>query len=190
MATVSLNSLLYKAEAFFNRFNTPHGEQLNNARFANLLEMANLARPGFSGDSLLIGETRYKHVLQIRPTEERPNLGHLLDCGPTGRGKTLFMTSQILNWDYNAIIQDPKAGELHRLTAGAKAKKGKVFVIDPIAKVGHRYDPLQGKHTEMELYNAAKHLLYDPHEKDVIFTQRATKMLTLLFVAVEELNRL
>src|SRR3954470_23916267 len=115
VATVSLNSLLYKAEAFFNRFNTPHGEQLNNARFANLLEMANLARPGFSGDSLLIGETRYKHVLQIRPTEERPNLGHLLDCGPTGRGKTLFMTSQILNWDFRAVIQDPKAGEIFRL---------------------------------------------------------------------------
>src|SRR3954453_5687777 len=142
MATVSLNSFLYKAEAFFNRFNTPHGEQLDNARFANILEIANLAHPGFSGDSLLIGETRYKHILQIRRTDVRPNLGHLLDCGPTGRGKTIFMTSQILNWDFNSIIQDPKAGELFRLTSGAKAKEGKVFVIDPVAPVGHRYDPL------------------------------------------------
>jgi type IV secretory pathway TraG/TraD family ATPase VirD4 len=183
MATVSLNNLFYKTEAFFNRFNTPHGEQSVNARFANLLEMADLAKPDFSGDSLLIGETRYKHVLQIKPTEERPNLGHLLDCGPTGRGKTLFMTSQILNWDFNSIIQDPKAGELFRLTSGAKAKEGKVFVIDPVARVGHRYDPLQGKHTETELYNAAKHLLYDPNEKEVIFTQRATKMLTQILLA-------
>jgi type IV secretion system protein VirD4 len=183
MATVSLNSFFYKAEAFFNRFNSPRGEQLDNARFANLLEMANLAHPDFSGDSLLIGETRYKHILQIRPTTIRPNLGHLLDCGPTGRGKTLFMTSQILNWDFNSIIQDPKAGELHRLTSGAKAKNGKVFVIDPVAPFGHRYDPLRGKQTETELYNAAKHLLYDPNEKEVIFTQRATKMLTQILLA-------
>src|SRR3954471_14792470 len=71
VATVSLNRFFYKAEAFFNRFNTSHGEQLDNARFANLLEMANLAHPDFSGDSLLIGETRYKHILQIRPTTIR-----------------------------------------------------------------------------------------------------------------------
>src|SRR4051794_2771210 len=96
VATVSLDRFFYKAEAFFNRFNTPHGEQLDNARFANLLEMANLPHPHFSGDSLLSGETRYKPILQIRPTTIRPNLGHFLDCGPTGRGKPLFMTSQIL----------------------------------------------------------------------------------------------
>jgi type IV secretory pathway TraG/TraD family ATPase VirD4 len=183
MAAVSLNSLCYKSEAFLNRFTAPNGEQPINARFANLLEMAKLANLDFSGDSLLIGETRYKHVLQIRSTEERPNLGHLLDCGPTGRGKTLFITSQILNWKFNSIIQDPKAGELFRLTAGAKAKEGKVLVIDPVARVGHRYDPLQGKNTETELYNAAKHLLYDPNEKEVIFTQRATKMLTQILLA-------
>src|SRR3954466_7475907 len=74
VATVSLNRFFYKAEAFFNRFNTPHGEQLDNARFANLLEMANLAHPDFSRDSLLIGETRYKHILQIPGTTIRPTL--------------------------------------------------------------------------------------------------------------------
>src|SRR3954462_5324076 len=124
MATVSLNSFFYKAEAFFNRFNASRGEHLDNARFANLLEMANLAHPDFSGDSLLIGETRYKHILQIRPTTIRPNLGHLLDCGPTGRGKTLFMTSQILNWDFNSIIQDPKAGGTTPLNIGRESQKG------------------------------------------------------------------
>src|SRR3954466_13986525 len=154
-------------EHFYPSITAKYGEQLDNARFANILEMANLAHPDFSGDSLLIGETRYKHILQIRPTTIRPNLGHLLDCGATGRGKTLFMTSQILNWDFNSIIQDPKAGELQRLTSGAKAKKGKVFVIDPVAPVGHRYDPLQVKQTETELNNVAKRRFYDPNEKEI-----------------------
>ena len=58
-----------------------------------------------------------------------------------------------------------------------------MFVIDATA-VGHRYDPLLGKHTEDELLSAATHLLFKPNEGDgVIFTQRATVMLTQLLLA-------
>jgi type IV secretory pathway TraG/TraD family ATPase VirD4 len=51
--------------------------------------------------------------------------------------------------------------------------------------------PLQGKYEEDDLYTLAKHLLYEANEGDgKAFTQRATKMLTLLWLACLELNRL
>ena len=56
---------------------------------------------------------------------------------------------------------------------------------------GDPYDPLQGKIEEDDLYTLAKNLLYEPNEGDgKAFTQRATKMLTLLWVACLELNRI
>jgi hypothetical protein len=59
---------------------------------------------------------------------------------------------------------------------------GKVFVFDPTG-VGNRFDPLKGKHTDLELKSVAKSLLYEPDERDKVFTQRATRMLTQLFHA-------
>src|SRR3954452_5448470 len=65
---------------------------------------------------------------------------------------------------------------------------GRVFVIDPTG-VGNKYDPLQGRETEDDLYDSAKHLLYEPNERDPVFTQRATKMLQQLFIAAKEEER-
>jgi type IV secretory pathway TraG/TraD family ATPase VirD4 len=68
-------------------------------------------------------------------------------------------------------------------TAGYRATLGTVFVIDPQG-VGNRFDPLMGKQTEDELLSSATHLLYKPDEGEgAIFTQRATVMLTQLFLA-------
>jgi type IV secretion system protein VirD4 len=65
----------------------------------------------------------------------------------------------------------------------ARFALGKVFVLDPTG-VGHGFDPLDGKHTEDEFFSAATHLLFKPDEGDgAIFTQRATVMLTQLFLA-------
>jgi type IV secretion system protein VirD4 len=74
-------------------------------------------------------------------------------------------------------------GDLFQQTAGYRATLGPVFVIDPTG-VGHRYDPLTGKETEDELFSAATQLLFKPDEGEgAIFTQRATVMLTQLFLA-------
>jgi hypothetical protein len=83
---------------------------------------------------------------------------------------------------YSVIVNDIK-GDLFAQTAGYRRTLGKVFVIDPTG-LGHRFDPLLGKHSEDELLSVAMHLLYQPHEGDgAIFTQRATVMLTQLFLA-------
>jgi hypothetical protein len=74
-------------------------------------------------------------------------------------------------------------GELFAQTAGYRAMLGKVYVIDPTG-IGHRFDPLQGKHTDLAHKSVAKSLLYKPDEGDgEIFTQRATRMLTQLLHA-------
>ena len=80
-------------------------------------------------------------------------------------------------------------GELYEATADYRRRLGKVFVIDPEA-VGNRFDPLHGRYTERQLYASAKYLLYEAGERDPIFIQRGMKMLTQLFLAAREENRL
>ena len=101
---------------------------------------------------------------------------------PTRGGKGLLATSQLLTWPHSVVVNDIK-GELFTQTAVYRQTLGPVFVLDARA-VGHRYDPLLGKHTEDELFSVATHLLFTPNEGDgVIFTQRATVMLAQLLLA-------
>ena len=81
-------------------------------------------------------------------------------------------------------------GDLYEQTAGFRKGIGHVFRVDTRG-FGDPYDPLAGKYAEDDLYTLAKHLLYEPSEGDgKAFTQRATKMLTLLWLACVELNRI
>ena len=43
--------------------------------------------------------------------------------------------------------------------------------------------------TEDKLYSSAKHLLFDPNDREAIFTQRASKMLTQIFLAARIENK-
>ena len=55
---------------------------------------------------------------------------------------------------------------------------------------GNQFDPLEGRVSEDDLYIAAELLLFERNEGEgKVFTQRATKMLTLLFLACREVNR-
>ena len=89
--------------------------------------------------------------------------------------------SQLLSWQHSVVVNDIK-GELFQQTVGYRSSLGNVFVIDPTG-IGHRFDPLHGKQTEDEFYSAASHLLFEAEERERIFTQRATVMLTQLFLA-------
>lgn len=164
---------------------------LHTARFARLNELKSLALPDVEPATLLLGRTLLDHVLQVRANPKRRELGNLLVVAPTRGGKGLLATSQLLSWEHSVIVNDIK-GELFTQTAGYRSTLGKnshapknqnVFVFDPTG-IGHRYDPLAGKHTEDQLYSSATHLLFKPDEGDgAIFTQRATNMLTQIFLA-------
>lgn len=155
---------------------------LHNAHFAAFHQLAGLLTTRLDKTGLLLGGSRFKHVLHVRPTKHRRELGNVLIVAPTRGGKGLLATSQLLTWPHSVIVNDIK-GDLFTQTAGYRATLGKVLVIDPQA-VGNRFDPLLGKQTEDELLSSATHLLHHPNEGEgKIFTQRASVMLTQLFLA-------
>src|SRR2546421_1017654 len=160
--------------------------RLHRARFARLDELTSITSPTPDPTSLLIGVNRWKQFLLVRPTQTRRELGNMLIVAPTRGGKGLLATSQLFTWQHSVIVNDLK-GDLFTQTAGYRATLGKVYVIDPIG-VGHCYDPLMSKTTEDQLYAAATRLLFKPHERDPIFTQRAITMLTQLFLAARKEN--
>jgi type IV secretion system protein VirD4 len=186
-----LSQLLYGLLVALNRVSAalfPSRKHLHHARFAHLHELASLQAGNAPGDpetSLLLGVGELGRMLRVRPTKARRELGNLLVVAPTRGGKGLLATSQLLTWRGSVVVNDIK-GELFAQTAGYRSTLGPVYVLDPTG-VGHRYDPLLGKQTEDELLSSATHLLFKADEGEgAIFTQRATVMLTQLFLAARE----
>ena len=164
-------------------------DALYKDRFANDHEVADLSTDSLPTDSLILGINHFSRILHVRATENRQHLGNILIEAPTGGGKGLLAVSQLLTWKGSAVVFDLK-GDLYEQTAGYRKGIGDVFRVDTRG-FGDPYDPLQGKYAEDDLYTLAKHLLYEPNEGDgKAFTQRATKMLTLLWLACLELNRI
>jgi type IV secretion system protein VirD4 len=164
---------------------------LHRARFAHLYELWRLLSSSFVPEGVLLGKKRlfllWHLLISVRPTRKRREIGNTLVVGPTRSGKGLLAVSQLLTWRHSVIVNDIK-GELFQQTAGYRATLGPVFVLDPTG-VGHRYDPLEDKQTEDALYSSATHLLFQAEEREQIFTQRATVMLTCLFAAAKREGR-
>lgn len=162
-------------------------KRLHRARFAAIDERASITANATEPLSLLLAVNRLKHFFLVRPTEIRRELGNMLVVAPTRGGKGLLAVSQLLTWGSSVIVNDIK-GDLFHQTAGYRATLGKVYVIDPTG-YGHRYDPLQNKQTEDELFASSTRLLFHADEGEgAIFTQRATAMLTQLFLAARAEN--
>jgi type IV secretion system protein VirD4 len=179
-----LKHFFFGVVVLFNRIRSffQNTHNLHHARFAALHELTGLLTERFDETSLLLGISRFNNLLRVRPTETRRELGNVLVVAPTRGGKGLLATSQLLTWPHSVIVNDIK-GELFTQTAGYRSSLGKVFVIDPTG-VGNCFDPLLGKHTDLELKSIAKSLLYKPNEGEgEVFTQRATRMLTQLLHA-------
>jgi type IV secretion system protein VirD4 len=172
---------LYRLASLFSR-NT----NLHTARFARLHELTDLLSTSLEPEtSLLLGLRHLDHILRVKPSLTRRELGNLLVAAPTRGGKGLLAVSQLLTFRHSVVVNDIK-GELFAQTAGYRATLGPVFVIDPTG-VGHRFNPLEGKTTEDELLSSATQLLFKADEGDgAIFTQRAAVMLTQLFLAARK----
>jgi type IV secretion system protein VirD4 len=182
---INLNTWLLYMIVFINQLLSlfSRDNKLHNARFAKLSEM--LALYGAAEDHeacLLLGIGHMNHMIRVRPKAARPELGNLLVVAPTRGGKGLLAVSQLLSWRHSVVVNDIK-GDLFTQTAGYRSTLGPVFVVDPTG-TGHRYDPLSGKQTEDDLLSNATQLLHKSDEGDgAIFTQRATVMLTQMFLA-------
>jgi type IV secretion system protein VirD4 len=166
----------------------PQTPQLYTDRFAHPHEVDPLLSPKWQQETgLLVGVSAFNHVLSVRPTTKRRELGNVLVDALTRGGKGLLAISQLLTWPHSVVVLDIK-GELYQATADYRKTLGPVFVFDPEA-LGHQFDPLHGRTTERQLYAAAKYLLYEEGERDPVFIQRGMKMLTQLFLAAREENR-
>jgi type IV secretion system protein VirD4 len=162
-------------------------QALHRARFATTREVWPLLSSRYLPDALLLGAKPVfplgKHLVTVRATKQRKELGNLLIVAPTRSGKGLLAVSQLLTWHHSVIVNDIK-GDLFAQTAGFRSLLGPVYVLDPTG-IGHAYDPLAGKDSEDALYASAARLLFHPDEHDPIFTQRATTMLACLFTAAK-----
>ena len=161
-------------------------QALHRSRFAHTAEVWPLLSSSFVPNGVLLGTRRFllsRHLVTVRQTRQRPELGNLLIVAPTRSGKGLLAVSQLLTWHYSVIVNDIK-GELFAQTAGFRSLLGPVYVLDPTG-VGHAFDPLNGKETEDALLSSAAHLLHQAEATDKIFTERATTMLTCIFAAAK-----
>src|SRR5919106_3337431 len=156
-------------------------------RLAYRHELNTIEITGFAGNHLLIGEGDYGQVYAVQPTEKSSELGNMIKLGTTRYGKSSAEVCQLVDWDGSAFIFDIK-GEIYPTVAGYLATRGRLITIDLAQGLGDQYDPLQGHTSERELYKLAKHLVYDPRDKETIFSDRGAKMLTQIFLAARKLE--
>jgi len=157
-------------------------------RLAYKHELNTIEITAFDGNHLLIGEGEYGQVYAVKPTEKSPELGNMIKLGTTRYGKSSAEFCQIVDWDGSEVIFDIK-GEIYPKVAGYLATRGRLITIDLSQGLGDQYDPLQGHTSDRELHKLAKHLVYDPHDKETIFSDRGAKMVTQIFLAAIELEQ-
>src|SRR5918997_6971944 len=156
-------------------------------RLAYKHELINHEITAFDGNHLLIGEGEYGQVYAVQPTEKSPELGNMIKLGTTRYGKSSAELCQIVDWNGSEIIFDIKQ-EIYPKVAGYLESRGRVITIDPSQGLGDQYDPLQGHTKDRELHKLAKHLVYDPNDKETIFSERGAKMVTQIFLAALKLE--
>src|ERR671916_880819 len=150
-------------------------------RFAYKHELNTIEITAFDGNHLLIGEGEYGQMYAVQPTELSPELGNMIKLGTTRYGKSSAELCQIVDWEGSGIIFNIK-GEIYPKVAGYLATRGRLITIDLAQGLGDQYDPLQGHTSDRELHKLAKHLVYDPHDKETIFSDRGAKMVTQIFL--------
>src|SRR5918999_224542 len=156
-------------------------------RLAYKHELSTIEITAFAGNHLLIGEGEYGQVYAVQPTETSPELGNMIKLGTTRYGKSSAELCQIVDWNGSEIIFDIKY-EIEPLVAGYLESRGRVITIDLSQGLGGQYDPLQGHTKDRELHKLAKHLVYDPNDKETILSVRGAKMVTKIFLAAIELE--
>ena len=109
----------------------PKTPQLYTDRFAQPHEVDPLVSPNWQQEAgLLVGVSSFNHVLSVRQTGKRQELGNVLVDALTRGGKGLLAISQLLTWPHSVVVLDIK-GELYEATAAYRKTLGPVFVIDP-----------------------------------------------------------
>jgi len=108
---------------------------------------------------------------------------HTLLVIPTGLGKGLWTTTQLLTWDGSAIVNDLKA-DTYPQTAGWRATLGPTYVLSAASPI-HRFDPTAQARTEDDLRPLAHAVCDDPDDRDRYWGQHAARILLVLMLAAK-----
>src|SRR3954447_15767812 len=128
----TLNSFLFRLSLLYGQLSDHFSQkrQLHHSRFAKKPEYADTLTSVLDGEHLLLGVGDYGHILRVKPTKTRKELGNTLIVGRTRCGKGLLANSQIPTWPQSLIVNDIK-GDLYNKTAKYKSGNSKVRVFDP-----------------------------------------------------------
>jgi type IV secretory pathway TraG/TraD family ATPase VirD4 len=184
-----LSELRLEWDAFWSWYHARNSEKhLYNADWAKLHEIRKHLKQSPDTHSLLLGIGPYNLPVRYYPSAQKPQLGNVLDIGPSQCGKSTKETGQILDWQGSVVVNDIK-DELRPRTAGWRNVicNGNVFTVNVTGDRGHRFDPMYGLEEEDELFACAIHLLYNPDEKNKYWTHRAARMATQLFLAARRI---
>ena len=112
----------------------------------------------FGPDGVVLGKFRRDYLRHDGPE-------HVLCFAPTRSGKGVgLVVPTLLTWDGSAIVHDIK-GENWQLTAGFRARHGRVFLFDPTNTASAAYNPLlevrRGELEVRDVQNVAD-VLVDP----------------------------
>ena len=127
-----------------------------SARWAETREVREASLLGYDG--VLLGRWRDQYLRHDGPE-------HVLCFAPTRSGKGVgLVVPTLLTWSGSAIVHDIK-GENWTLTAGWRAKFGRVLLFDPTNAAGAAYNPLlevrRGEWEVRDVQNIAD-VLVDP----------------------------
>jgi type IV secretory pathway TraG/TraD family ATPase VirD4 len=178
---------LFTLDTFASRVKAAfaHEAFLHTARFARSDELKPIASQRLNKRSLLLAETHYGHLLQVQPTLAHPELGNMLVVGRSRSGKGLHAGGQGFNWPDSFISNDLKS-EARNLIGGYRKTLGDEYCFDPEG-YGHGFDPLDGKFSEDDLFDAATYLLFQADEgQNKVFTDRAITMLQQMFLTARK----
>ena len=185
-----MRQILDNVNIFMSRLSSLRGEAraLHHARFARPHELQSLITHSLDEEALLIGRTHLGGIYRVRKTPNRRELGNMMVIAPPRSGKSQLGKNQLLTWPHSVVAVDLK-GELYQDSGGFRSTLGPVYVID-LRGFGHQYDPFRGLTKEESLYDAAKNILYDPHEGNGrSFTEWGILLEVLKWQACLELNR-
>ena len=184
--------LLFTAliQSYLSAFFVQSSGRLHTARFARLHEYIRICvskRTLFKKmPVILIGLAPFNRFFAVLPTKTQKELANVILLGKTRVGKGLNITTNLLTWGFPVVVNDIK-GELWDQTSGWRERglNGRAFIFDPRG-AGHKFDPFEGRTTDLDLRSAATILLYRPHEgQNAAFTERAITMLTQIFHAAK-----
>ncbi|MBI5128873.1 MAG: conjugal transfer protein TraG [Rhodopseudomonas palustris] len=127
-----------------------------SARWANREEIA--AAGLFGPDGVVLGQLAHDHLHHDGPE-------HVLCFAPTRSGKGVgLVVPTLLTWSESCIVHDIK-GENWQLTAGFRARHGRVLLFDPTNANSAAYNPLlevrRGEREVRDVQNVAD-VLVDP----------------------------